>query len=139
MTLRTLWSVTKSTQTEQGESEEGTACAHWPAAPAVQVFAPIITAAYSEAKVLHAARPPSSDEPPAPVLPPVAPSPPVPLVPPLPGTYEQKPALPPSAETQVLFSAAGQRSVQEAVGMYISQPASCQAFSIVASAEPSVA
>ena len=47
MTSRTLLSVTKFVQPAlQGESDEGTCCAHWPAAPAVQLLAPINTAAY---------------------------------------------------------------------------------------------
>ena len=47
MASRTLLSVTNSVQPElQGESDEGTCSAHWPAAPAVQLLAPINTAVY---------------------------------------------------------------------------------------------
>jgi hypothetical protein len=135
MESRTLVSVTSSLQPVMHvESEGRTDFAHWPAAPAVQLLAPINTAAYSAVRVAQALRPPSADEPPAPLVPPVAPPPPAPLVPPVPGTYEQKPALPPSVETQVLLSAIGQRQVPGVD----TQPAACQAFSIVASAELSV-
>ena len=138
MESRTLLSVTNVVLQPalHGESDEGTAVPHWPVAPAVQLLAPINTAAYSETKVPQALRPPSSAEPPAPLVPPVAPLPPAPLVPPVPGTYEQKPALPPSVETQVRLRAAGQRRAQG--GSVVVQPAACQAFSIVASAELSV-
>jgi hypothetical protein len=137
MESRTLLSVTSSMQLEKhGESEGGTALPHWPAAPAVQLLAPINTAAYSEARVPQELRPPSTGEPPAPLAPPVAPLSPAPLLPPVPGTYEQKPALPPSVDTQVRLSAAGQRRTQG--GSVVAQPIACQSFSIVVSAEVSV-
>ena len=68
-----------------------------------------------------------------PLVPPVASLPPVPLVPPVPGTYEQKPLLPLSVETQVVLSAAGQRSCR-APSAPRSRPTS-QASSIVESAD----
>jgi hypothetical protein len=115
---------------------------HWPATPAVQVLAPVNTAAYSEASVPQLLRPPSTVEPPAPVVPPAPPRPsfplvpPAPLVPPVPGTYEQNPALPPSVATHVVLSAIGQARSQ--TGPCPAQPAATQASSIVESTELSV-
>src|SRR3954471_24420675 len=129
MTSRTVLSVTNSVHPElQVERNEGTCCSHWPAEPAVQLLVPISTAAYSEASVPQLLSPPSTADPPAPAVPPVPPRPPippVPLVPPLPGTYEQKPVLPPSVATQVVLSAAGHKRSQ--TGPAATQPAATQA------------
>ncbi len=143
MLPRTLLSVTNTVQPVlQGERPAGTCWAHWPVAPAVQLLAPSNTAAYSDTRVPQVLRPPSPAEPPEPVVPPVPPLvPPVaPLIPPVPDTYEQKPALPPSVDTQVVLSvtATGQPSSQVASGTVPAQPAACQAPSIVESAELSV-
>jgi hypothetical protein len=73
MASRTLLSVTSSVQPAwQGDSEEGTCRAHWAVAPAVQVLAPISTAAYSLANLSQSPVPPSTGQPPAPLVPPVA-------------------------------------------------------------------
>src|SRR3954453_605948 len=78
MTSRTLLSVTNSVQPElQVERNEGTCCAHWPAAPGGPPPAAIKTAACWEAGLLQLLRPPSTAEPPAPVVPPLPPRPPV--------------------------------------------------------------
>jgi hypothetical protein len=98
-----LLSFTYSVHAEaQGTSEDGTDCPHWFAAPAVQLVAPMSTPAYSASSISQVLSPASV----------AAGEPPVPLAPPVPGTYEQYPAVPPSVETQVVLSGAGQRMPQ---------------------------